>query len=243
VNAHTTDMSATHNKVISTLQGLADPEFALGSNRFNKTGPGEYAEHDRFLGIRVPLIREQVKQFGDSLVLSDQAALLQNEWHEIRLFALLSMVNSFKRSPSSGKRLIVKRYLKLRKHINGWDLVDSSAPQIVGGWYYDQDRSDIDKLIDSKSLWDRRIAILSTFYYIRQNDFDDTFKYAQKLLTDSEDLMHKATGWMLREAGKRDEKRLLKFLNRHGATMPRTMLRYSIEKLNPAMRQRLLAKR
>ena len=236
-------MSANVNTVISTLKGLADPEFARGSNRFNKIGPGEYAEHDRFLGIRVPLIREQVKHFDNLLDLSDQSALLQNGWHEIRLFALLSMVNSFRQATTTAQGQITKRYLKLKKHINGWDLVDSSAPQIVGGWYFDKDRSIIDGLLDSRSLWNRRIAMLSTFYYIRQNDFDDTYRYAQKLLTDREDLMHKATGWMLREAGKRDQKRLLKFLDLHSTSMPRTMLRYSIEKLTPTTRKRYLARR
>lgn len=234
-------MSDRLNDVISTLTGMADPDFAQGSARFNKTGPGEYAEHDRFLGIRVPLIREQVKLLRDLLDLSDQSALLQNNWHEIRLFALLSMVDSFKRSSETNQGRITKRYLNLKKHINGWDLVDSSAPQIVGGWYFDKDRSTVDKLLESRILWDRRIAILSTFYHIRQSDLDDTFRYAKQLLSDNEDLMHKATGWMLREAGKRDQKRLLEFLEQHGTTMPRTMLRYAIEKLSPTQRQLYLS--
>lgn len=229
--------------VLATLTSLADPEFASGSQRFNKTGPGEYAEHDRFLGIRVPLIREQVKNFSDSLQLKDQSALLQSEWHEVRLFALLSMVDSFKRADETAREKIIKHYLKHRKHINGWDLVDSSAPHIVGGWHFDKDRTDVDNLLVSKRLWDRRIAMLSTFYYIRQNDLNDTFDYAEKLLQDPEDLMHKASGWMLREAGKRDKKRLLKFLDQHCATMPRTMLRYSMEKLSPSVRQKYLARK
>jgi 3-methyladenine DNA glycosylase AlkD len=227
-------------EVIRSLKKLADPKFAAGSQRFNKTGPGEYAEHDRFLGIRVPLIREQVKNYRDLLNLSDQSELLQNEWHEVRLFALLSMVDSFKRSDDTARRQITQRYLKLKKHINGWDLVDVSAPQIVGGWYYNQDRAPVDKLITSKKLWDRRIAMLATFYYIRQEDLDDTFRYAGQLLSDPEDLMHKAAGWMLREAGKRDKKRLTDFLDQHAASMPRTMLRYAIEKLSPTARQRYL---
>ncbi len=228
------------SQVISTLKRLSDPEFAIGSRRFNKVGPGEYAEKDKFLGIRVPLIREQVKIFGESLDLSDQSTLLQNEWHEVRLFALLSMVHSFNHSANTSKGQITKQYLKLKEHINGWDLVDVSAPQIIGGWYVDKDRSRIHKLIESNNLWDRRIAILSTFYYIRLHDFDDTFRYAEEVLNDSEDLIHKACGWMLREAGKRDEKKLLKFLDQHCTTMPRTMLRYSMEKLTPPVRQRYL---
>jgi len=233
-------MAARHDEIISKLKELADPVFARGSDRFNKTGPGEYAEHDRFLGIRVPLLREQVKSFHNSLDLNTQSALLQNEWHEVRLFALLSMVESFKKAPETSRNQITKRYLKLKKHINGWDLVDASAPQIVGGWYFDKDRSTVDQLVKSRTLWNRRIAVLATFYYIRQNDLDDTFKYSKDLLTDREDLMHKATGWMLREAGKRDEERLKKFLDQHATVMPRTMLRYSIEKLSPAIRKRYL---
>lgn len=236
-------MSAKRQEVVKVLTTLADPDFARGSKRFNKTGPGDYAEHDRFLGIRVPLIREQVKHFRHSLALADQSSLLQSEWHEVRLFALLSMVDSFKHGTDTDKEKLTRRYLKLRKHIDGWDLVDSSAPQIVGGWYFDKDRSDVDKLLQSKRLWDRRIAMLATFYYLRQNDLADTFEYAEKLLLDPEDLMHKASGWMLREAGKRDEKRLLGFLNQHAATMPRTMLRYSMEKLTPFVRQKYLARK
>lgn len=233
-------MSSVRAEVIATLTSLADPEFASGSQRFNKTGPGEYAEHDRFLGIRVPLIREQVKHFSDALQLPDHSALLQSEWHEVRLFALLSMVDHFKRSNETDRGKITKRYLKLKKHIDGWDLVDSSAPHIVGGWYFDKDRTDVDNLLMSKRLWDRRIAMLSTFYYLRQNDLKDTFGYAEKLLSDPEDLMHKASGWMLREAGKRDEKRLLKFLDKYSAVMPRTMLRYSMEKLPASVRQKYM---
>jgi len=227
-------------EVISTLKKLADPEFAKGCHRFNKTGPGEYAEHDRFLGIRVPLVRAKVKNYRDSLNLSDQSVLLKNEWHEVRLFALLSMVDSYKRGPDEVKKQIATRYLKLKKYINGWDLVDSSAPQIVGAWYFDKDRSVVNKLVTSETLWDRRIAMLSTFHNIRQNDLDDTFAYATQLLNDPEDLMHKATGWMLREAGKRDVKRLSNFLNQHSVAMPRTMLRYAIEKLSPTARRRYL---
>lgn len=235
-------MSANQTAVVKTLKSLADIEFAKGSVRFNKTGPGEYAEHDRFLGIRVPLIRQQVKHFSQSLSLSDQSSLLQSEWHEIRLFALLSMVDSYKSATETQRAQITRRYLKLKKHINGWDLVDSSAPQIVGAWYFGNDRSTVDKLLVSKVLWDRRIAMLSTFFYLRQNDLDDTFRYAALLLNDSEDLMHKAAGWMLREAGKRDIDRLFKFLDRYSEKMPRTMLRYSIEKLPAETRQFYLSK-
>ena len=151
------------------------------------------------------------------------------------------MVDQFERGTVSERRAIVNAYFTYRKVIDNWDLVDSSAPYISGEWHFSRDRSRLHKMITAKSLWDRRIAMLSTFYYIRQHDLDDTYRYAEQCLDDPEDLMHKATGWMLREAGKRDELRLLNFIDEHATRMPRTMLRYSIEKLSDKKRKQILA--
>ncbi len=228
------------NRVIKSLQVLANKDYADHSSRFFKTGPGEYSEGDRFLGIRVPVIRAELKTLKDSISIDDTIELLQNPWHEVRLFALLAMVDKYRRADEQQRGKLVGLYLKHKEYVNNWDLVDGSAPYITGPWFYDKNRNALDRLIVSKHLWDRRIAMLSTFYYIRQNDLDDTFKYAEILLDDKEDLMHKAAGWMLREAGKRDEPTLTKFLNLHLPRIPRTMLRYAIEKYPSAARQQFL---
>ncbi len=221
----------TSRQIIQTLTRQADKSRALKSARFFKTGPGDYAADDKFLGITVPVLRSMVKQSGGTLTLADAITLLQNEWHEIRLFALFAMVDLFNRADQPDKKKIVSAYFSQKKFINNWDLVDSSAYFIAGAWYFDKNRSRLDKLINARRLWDRRIAMIATLHYIRHNDLDDTFKYAAALLNDKEDLMHKASGWMLREAGKRDPVRLYRFLDQHLQQMPRTMLRYAIEKL------------
>jgi len=185
------------------LLSLGDPTVAAHSSRFFKSGPGEYAEGQKIIGVRVPALRQLVKEKRATITLSDTLTLLKSPWHEVRLFALLAMVELYQQGDSKQKPEVVNAYLKHKKYINNWDLVDSSAYKITGAWYYDKDRSPLHKLIPSKHLWSRRIAILSTFYYIRKNDLEDTYKYSRLLLNDSEDLMHKACGWMLREAGKR----------------------------------------
>ncbi len=223
------------------LETLANDEVAANAARFFKTGPGEYSERTQFLGIRVPALRQLVKSSRSELSLPDAVTLLQSQWHETRLFALLAMVDQFKRGTENERRAIVNAYFKHRKVINNWDLVDSSAPYISGEWHFGRDRSRLHKMITARGLWDRRIAMLSTFYYIRQHDLDDTYRYAEQCLDDPEDLMHKATGWMLREAGKRDELRLLNFIDQYATRMPRTMLRYSIEKLSDKKRKQILA--
>ena len=204
--------SKTVTAVSKQLHQLADPDYAHRTTRFFKTGPGEYAEHDRFLGIRVPQLRALAREHRDRLSINECCALLQSEWHEFRLFALLAMVELFQRGDEKQKKTVVTRYFKHKRHVNNWDLVDASAYKIPGPWYFDKDRTPLHRMIQSKSLWNRRIPVLSTFYYIRQNDLDDTFLYAEQLLSDPEDLIHKATGWMLREAGKRDQTRLINFL-------------------------------
>ncbi len=222
--------------IANRLLALANKEYALKSARYFKTGPGEYAEHDQFLGIRVPQLRALVKEYRTSLSLADCCLLLQSDWHEFRLFALLVMVELYQRGDQPEKKAVVSRYFKHIKHINNWDLVDASAYKIVGAWHYDKDRSSLDRMIKAASMWHRRVAILSTFYSIKKNDLDDTFRYSKLLLNDSEDLIHKATGWMLREAGKRDEQQLIRFLTTYHRSMPRVMLSYACEKLTAEKR-------
>ena len=227
----------------TSLIAKGDTKVAEHSKSFFKTGPGEYGEGDKFIGLRVPILRETVKQNRDKLALEEIVEILHSEWHEVRLFALFAMVDYYQRACEKDQKRTVTAYLKNKQHINNWDLVDSSAYQIIGAWHHDKNRTTVDKLLSAKVLWSRRIAMMSTFYHIRQNDLDDTYRYAYALLGDKEDLMHKVSGWMLREAGKRDTKRLEEFLHRHAPTMPRTMLRYAIEKFPQAKRKILLSLR
>ena len=222
---------ATTAAVADRLLQLADPDYAVKCTRFFKTGPGEYAEHDRFLGIRVPDLRALTKKTRHNISLDTCCELLENDWHEFRLFALLSMVELFRRGDDKQKKQVVDAYFKYKKHINNWDLVDASAYKIPGPWFYRRDRSKLHRMISAKTLWERRIPVLSTFHFIKQGDLDDTFRYAGLLIDDPEDLIHKATGWMLREAGKRDEQRLIRFLRDNHQSMPRVMLSYASEKL------------
>lgn len=227
----------THKNIQEYLLSLADEEIAEHSQRFFKTGEGEYGYGDIFLGIRVPIIRKAVKKFnGTPLDVIER--FLASKYHEIRLFALLSLVLRF--SDTSEQEKIYNIYLDNTKYVNNWDLVDSSAHYIVGNYLQNRDKSILYKLSTSSSLWERRIAIISTFYFIKQNKFDDTLKIAQQLLNDKEDLIHKAVGWMLREVGKKDMDVEQKFLNTHYKTMPRTMLRYAIEKFEETTRQKYL---
>lgn len=211
------------------LHRYADKEKAKGLQRFFKTGPGEYAEGDIFLGLTAALTRNTVKEFQD-LSLSDLIKLLRSKIHEERLLALLVMVRQFDKADTGAKEKINKVYLVNTKFINNWDLVDLSAPQIVGGFLIDKDRRILYKLAKSPWLWDRRIAILATFTFIRLGDFRDVFAITKLLLGDKEDLIHKACGWMLREAGKRNVQLEEEFLRKHCRIMPRTMLRYAIER-------------
>ena len=221
------------------LRNLADPAIAEHSQRFFKTGKGEYGEGDRFLGIRVPVIRREVKTCQGASLL-DVEKLLKSRFHEERLMALLLLVHKFKRGDEKDTAAIYHLYLDRTQYINNWDLVDCSAPTIVGGYLEDRNRRILHKLAKSVSLWERRIAIMATYQFIRNKDFDDTLALSVKLLTDQEDLIHKAMGWMLREVGNRDQKVEKAFLNTHYKNMPRTMLRYAIEKFPQATRKRYL---
>lgn len=228
-----------YKNIISYLEGLSNSEIAVHSQKYFKTGKGEYGHGDKFLGIRVPVLRKAVKLFQD-VTLSEIRKLLKSEYHEVRLFALLLMVNQFTKGDVEEREQIYNLYLMHTKYINNWDLVDSSASYIVGVWLFDKDRSILYELAQSSQLWERRIAIISTAYFVKKEQFGDTLKLSRILLNDPEDLIHKAVGWMLREVGKRDPKVEEKYLKKHYKKMPRTMLRYSIEKFSNKRRQAYL---
>jgi 3-methyladenine DNA glycosylase AlkD len=224
----------------SELKSLADPEKAIVLRRFFKTGPGEYGEGDRFHGIVVPKIRSVVKAhrgapFGDVL------QLLHSAYHEERLTALLILVEQYRRGDSSVKKEIYDLYLAGTSYINNWDLVDLTAHHIVGDYLTGKDMSVLTRLALSKSLWERRIAMLSTYHFIRRGESSEALRIAELLLSDSHDLIHKAVGWMLREVGKRCSEQIeRRFLDKHAAHMPRTMLRYAIEHFEENVRQHYL---
>ena len=204
---------------------------------FFKTGPGEYGEGDVFLGLTVPQCREIAKKYRD-LPMKDLQALLKSEIHEERSIALMILVVRFEKADVKEQEKIYKFYLKNTKYINNWDLVDSSAEYIVGAFLADKDRKILDKLAKSKSLWERRIAMLATFHFIKNKESKDALRIAKILITDKHDLIHKASGWMLREIGKRaSEKDLKIFLDKNADKMPRTMLRYAIERMTPKERR------
>ena len=213
------------------LEKLANKKQAKVLAGFFKTGKGEYGAGDIFMGIKVPAQRKVALNYLD-LSLADIQALLNSKIHEYRLVALLILISQYKKAGPAGRKNIVKFYLKNTKHINNWDLVDLSCPNILGNYLLSKPRKILYRLAESKNLWEKRIAIISTLAFIRNNEYADAFHIAEILLTDKHDLIHKAVGWMLREAGKRDEKVLLFFLDKHYKTMPRVMLRYAIEKLN-----------
>jgi 3-methyladenine DNA glycosylase AlkD len=225
--------------VRKTVRAAAEPSAGAFSARFFKTGKGEYGEGDRFLGIAVPLLRRMGRQFRD-LSLTDCGKLLQSPFNEERALALMVLIDHYKRGDAAEREAVFRLFVRHRRFVNNWNLVDLSAPLIPGPHLAPRDRALLFKLIRSRVLWDRRIAVLATFHFIRQGDFRDTFKLVELLLTDKHDLMHKACGWMLREIGKRDEPVLEGFLQRHAAVMPRTMLRYAIERFPPKKRLRYL---
>lgn len=229
----------TYQEITSHLQNLADSERALHAMRYFKTARGEYGEGDKFLGIRVPAIRLAVKKYGET-PLSTAEKLLESEYHEVRLFALLLLVSRYSRSNAAEQGIIYQLYLKNTRYINNWDLVDSSAPYIIGAYLADKNKSILHEMARSSSLWERRIAVMATFYFIKRSQFDDALLIAERLLNDPEDLIHKAVGWMLREIGKRDMAAEVAFLKEHYQQMPRTMLRYAIEKFSEEKRQTYL---
>lgn len=200
--------------------------------RFFKTKKGEYGEGDKFLGITVPQTRLIAKE-GNNLTLKDVELLLSSSWHEERLLAAILLVNRYKKVPDAEKEQIYRLYLKnISTGLNNWDLVDTSAAYIVGPHLEKTSREDLYRLAKSKNLWEKRVAIIATHYFIRQNNFTDTLALCEIFLSEKHDLMHKACGWMLREIGKKDLNTLRNFLKQHASVMPRTMLRYSIEHMN-----------
>ncbi|MBF0288017.1 MAG: DNA alkylation repair protein [SAR324 cluster bacterium] len=221
------------------LSQLADESIALNSQRFFKTGPGDYGEGDLFLGIRVPVLRKLIPQYKNT-TLEQILELLKSPYHEERLFALFLLVGQFSKGSAEERKQRYHAYLGHTKYINNWDLVDTSAEHIVGAYLMARDRSPLYQLVRSKDLWERRIAVLATFYFIKRNEYQDTLQIAELLLNDSEDLIHKAVGWMLREIGKRNLKAEESFLRQHYQQMPRTMLRYAIEKFEEKKRQNYL---
>lgn len=218
------------------LKKLKDPKKAKILSRFFKTGEGEYGEGDIFLGVTVPKQRQIAKKYID-LSLEELQKLLSGKIHEHRLTALLILVSKYGRANEALKKEIFNFYLKNAKNINNWDLVDLSAPNIIGDFLLNKEKLILYKLAKSKNLWEKRIAILATYTLIKKNQFEDTLKISEILLGDNHDLIHKAVGWMLREVGKRDQQAEESFLKKHYQNMPRTMLRYAIEKFSEAKRK------
>lgn len=222
------------------LYGLANPADAKFLQGFFKTGPGQYGEGDKFLGLRVPALRRLARDYAE-LSREDVLRMLASPWHEERLLALVIMVDAYESGDATERRLVHRDYLANTRYINNWDLVDASAGGIVGAHV---DAGNIDLLVRlarSKDMWERRIAIVSTFYFIKRGELGPTLVIAELLLHDSHDLIHKAVGWMLREVGKQDRKVLDGFLREHYHGMPRTMLRYAIERHPEDVRKKYLA--
>ncbi|HEX6372551.1 MAG TPA: DNA alkylation repair protein [Longimicrobium sp.] len=235
----TAAQSPSAAQIEARLHGMGDPEHARFVAGYFRTGPGEYGHGDRFLGIRIPALRALVREHrGASL--DAVAGLLRSPWHEARLFALLLLVDAYGRGGAETRDAIYRLYMANLERVDNWDLVDSSAPYIVGAHLEAGDRSVLDGLARSEVLWERRIAILATQHFIRRGDFAATLRIAEMLVDDRHDLIHKAVGWMLREVGNRDRAAEEAFLVRHHRTMPRTMLRYAIEKFPPELRRRYL---
>jgi 3-methyladenine DNA glycosylase AlkD len=226
----------TISQVRRELRRQANPAKRAILRRFFKTGPGEYGEGDEFLGLTVPIVRDIVRRCRPVPPRS-VLPLLRSPLHEERLAALMILVQQFAKADAITQASIHGLYLSNTKWINNWDLVDLSAPQVVGGYLVDRDRSELDRLAGSRDVWERRIAVIATFEFIRRGQFGDTLRSARKLIADPHDLIHKAVGWMLREVGKRDQAVLEAFLRRHCHRMPRTMLRYAIERFSPAKRR------
>lgn len=237
----TQEKGLTIAALIKQLHALADPLVAQQQRRFFKTGAGQYGEGDRFIGLRVPVLRQLAKQYS-GLGLEDTLKLLQSPIHEQRLLALLLLIRLYQTGDEGGQKKIYTAYLKNTRFINNWDLVDVSADKIVGDWLYQhpKDKPILQQLVKSRDLWRRRIGMLATFYFIRRHDFRPSLALARVLRDDKHDLIHKAVGWMLREIGKRDREVEIGFLDRHAPSMPRTMLRYAIEKFPPRLRAHYL---
>lgn len=234
----------SYNEIHRRCLHLKDEKKARGVARFFKTGRGEYGEGDIFYGINTPTAKAIAKEFSD-LELNEIQKLFQSPVHEERSIGINILIRHYfraiKESDEKRLRFLYKKYYSWRKGVNNWDLVDSSAPYLSGHYYFHCDSKDLLKLVKSKDLWERRIAVISCFYYIRQSEFKIPLKIIENRLYDKEDLMHKACGWMMREIGKRDSKVLRAFLQTHAHAMPRTTLRYSIEKFSVEERKKWMS--
>jgi 3-methyladenine DNA glycosylase AlkD len=229
----------TASQIRAALKRHADPRQASILQRFFKTGPGEYGEGDTFIGVKVPQVRSVARAFRLA-PLNTAIELLKSPIHEERLLALLLLVEQYDKGDEEQRSTIFNVYIRQTKFINNWDLVDLSAPQIVGRHLEARDRSVLVRLSKSKSLWERRIGIMATFWFIKKGDFADAIMISEILLKDSNDLIHKAVGWMLRETGKRNITAEEEFLKKYYKDMPRTMLRYAIERFPEEKRQAYL---
>jgi len=222
------------------LQSLADPQIAQHSQRFFKTGKGDYGEGDVFLGIRVPVIRKLAKRFHN-LPLDNIESLLKSKFHEQRLLALIMMVNLFKKSDSHTQQQIFNTYINNIEYINNWDLIDTTTPHIVGTYLFDKNRQLLFNYAESENLWQRRISVLACLYFIQRDDFKDFIEIAETLVNDQHDLIHKAVGWMLREAAKKQLSITTRYLDQYAAIMPRTMLRYALKKFPANLKKEYMA--
>lgn len=225
--------------ITNKLQALSDAEKREIFPKFFKAGKGEYGEGDRFLGVTVPNIRAIAKLHKD-VSIEEIRKLIQSEWHEVRLCALIIMVEKSKKKDEALRKELFNLYLSQTKRINNWNLVDLSCRFIIGEYLLDKSRDILYHLAQSPLLWDNRIAIVSTYAFIRKGQLEDTYALSDLMMQHPHDLMHKAIGWMLREAGKRDSERLYDYVMSHRADMPRTMLRYAIEKFSPKERAILM---
>jgi len=229
------------SELLVELKLSSNPEKAKVFKRFFKAGKGEYGEGDQFLGITVPKLRSISKKY-QNLSFVEIQKLLTSKLHEYRLSSLMILRFKYEKGNQEIKEETVNFYLKNMKRINNWDLVDLSCSYILGNWLLNRDRKILYQIAESKNLWEKRIAIISTFEFIRNKQYFDTLKISKILINDKHDLIHKAVGWMLREVGKRDKKTEIDFLNSHYKIMPRTMLRYAIEKFSEQERALFLAK-
>lgn len=231
------------DQIWNDLQKRAIPEKALFLPGFFKTGKGQYGEGDLFLGVTVPDQRRIAKEYWKAVAMDELDKLIQSPYHEVRLTSIFMLVSKFQKAKNQNeKKIWVDFYLKNRSWVNNWDLVDSSAHLILGDYLFDKDRSLLYDLAKSGMLWDQRIAIMSTYHFIRKMDFSDTLKIAEILLHHPHDLIHKAVGWMIREVGNRDFETAKQFLHKHYQNMPRTMLRYAIEKFDSETKEFFMKK-
>ncbi|MDR3049523.1 MAG: DNA alkylation repair protein [Elusimicrobiota bacterium] len=230
------------DKILKELKGKQNSALAKHLSGFFKTDKGEYGEGDLFWGLTVPMQRIIAKKYSAEAVLSDISALLKNKVHEVRLTALLILVDKYSKADTIAKEKIAKFYFANTKYINNWDLVDLTAPSIAGDFWFNNSKKFMLDFAKSGELWKERISVVATYYFIKRGEFTEILKLAKHFLTHKHDLMHKAAGWMLREVGKKDLFVLRDFLDKYHKIMPRTMLRYSIEKMSDAERKKYMKK-